>query len=107
MMGRAIPSVLQVPDYRNVWLGSLASNAGTWLQIVAAGFLVWELTHSALAVGVLAITARAPSVFLAPLAGTLTDRFDRRRVTMATFTAQSAGAAATLGHDATTYSDGV
>ena len=89
---RALPSVLRVATYREVWLGSSASNAGTWLQIVAAGFLVWELTESALAVGLLAITARGPSIILAPLAGNLADRFDRRRVAMAAFIAQSAGA---------------
>ena len=91
-MTRAIPQVLRVRAYREVWLGSLASNGGTWLQIVAAGFLVWELTHSALAVGFLAITARGPSVVLAPLAGQLADRFDRRTVAVATFAAQSLAA---------------
>jgi predicted MFS family arabinose efflux permease len=84
--------VLRVGAYREVWLGSLASNGGTWLQIVAAGFLVWELTGSALAVGFLAVTARGPSVLLAPLAGQIADRFDRRRVAAITFVAQSAAA---------------
>lgn len=84
---------MRVGAYREVWLGSLASNAGTWLQIVAAGFLVWELTGSALAVGVLAVTARGPSVVFGPIAGSLADRFDRRRVAMGAFIAQSAGAA--------------
>ncbi len=91
-MMRAVPSVLRVRTYREVWLGSLASNGGTWLQIVAAGFLVWELTGSAFAVGVLAVTARGPSVFLAPLAGKLADRFDRRKVAVATFALQSLAA---------------
>jgi predicted MFS family arabinose efflux permease len=91
-MSPALPSVLRVPAYRRVWVGGLASNAGTWLQIGAAGYLIWEMTGSALAVGVLAVTARGPSVLLAPLAGTLADRFDRRAVTVATFSAQSLAA---------------
>ncbi|MDH3226712.1 MAG: MFS transporter [Thermoleophilia bacterium] len=91
---RLVPPVLRVRTYREIWLGSLASNGGTWLQIVAAGFLIWELTGSALAVGFLAVTARGPSVVLAPLAGQLADRFDRRRLAVVAFTAQSVAASA-------------
>ena len=38
-MGIGIPSVLRIPAFRRVWLASVASNGGTWLQAVAAGWL--------------------------------------------------------------------
>lgn len=90
---RAVPPVLNSPAYRAVWLGSLASNAGTWLQIVASGWLIFELTESAAAVGILAIVARGPSIVFAGAAGRLADRFDRRTVGLATFGLQAVAAA--------------
>lgn len=93
-LARLSPAVLRVGPYRQIWLGNLASNAGTWLQIVAAAFLVYEITESPAAVGVLALIARGPSVVFAPLSGQLADRYDRRTVALATFAAQAAAAAA-------------
>lgn len=90
----ALPGVLRVPAFRDVWFGSLASNAGTWLQIVASGFLVYELTGSAAAVGGLALVARAPAIVLSAAAGQLADRRDRRLVCLVTFGLQGLAAAA-------------
>ncbi len=87
-----IPAVLRNRDFRAVWLASLASNAGSWLQIIASGWLLLELTGSPAAVGALALVTRAPSFFLSPYAGQLADRFDRRRVGMWTFLMQAVGA---------------
>lgn len=92
--GRVLPPVLAARGYREVWLGSLASNAGSWLQIVASGWLVFQLTGSAAAVGVLALMARGPSILLAGPAGRVADRFDRRTVGLATFTLQAVAALA-------------
>jgi predicted MFS family arabinose efflux permease len=83
-----IPSVLRVPAFREVWLASLASNAGSWLQIVAAGWLVLQMTGSPAAVGALALLARAPAIVLSGHAGSLADRFDRRTVGIWTFLLQ-------------------
>jgi predicted MFS family arabinose efflux permease len=84
--------VLRVPAFREVWLGSLASNAGSWLQIVAAGWLVLEMTGSPAAVGALALLARAPALLLSGHAGGLADRFDRRAVGIWTFLLQGVAA---------------
>lgn len=92
--GRVLPPVLATRGYREVWLGSLASNAGSWLQIVASGWLVFQLTGSAAAVGVLALMARGPSILLAGPAGRVADRFDRRAVGLVTFAIQAAAALA-------------
>lgn len=87
-----IPAVLRNRDFRAVWLAGLASNAGSWLQVVASGWLLLELTGSPAAVGALALVTRAPSFFLSPYAGQLADRFERRQVGMWTFLLQAAGA---------------
>lgn len=90
----AIPSVLRVRDFRRVWLGSLASNAGSWLQIVASGWLILQLTGSPAAVGALALVTRAPAIVLSTVAGHLADRSDRRTVGIATFLLQALAAGA-------------
>lgn len=75
-----------------MWLASLASNAGSWLQIVASGWLILELTGSPAAVGALALVTRAPAILLSTVAGQLADRFDRRSVGIWTFLLQAVAA---------------
>jgi len=89
---RLVPDVLRVPAFRHVWLASLASNAGNWLQIVASGWLVLKATGSPAAVGALALVTRAPAIALSAYAGRLADRHDRRLVGIWTFLLQAAGA---------------
>ena len=50
------------------------------MQVVAAGWLVFEVTGSAAAVGVLTVAARGPALVLSLYGGTLADRFDRRMI---------------------------
>lgn len=88
----AVPAVLQVRAFRRFWLASLASNAGSWLQVVGAGWLIYDLTRSPAAVGALALVARGPAFLLSGYAGQLADRFDRRVVGIVTFALQTAGA---------------
>lgn len=94
MRALPVPGVLRVPGFRRVWLGSLASNAGSWLQVVAAGWLVLQLTGSPAAVGALALAARAPALLLSTVGGQLADRFDRRTVGIATFLLQAVASGA-------------
>lgn len=89
-----IPVVIRQPAFRRVWLASLASNCGSWLQVVAAGWIVLQLTDSPAAVGALALVARGPAFVLSTLGGQLADRFDRRAVGIATFALQGLAAAA-------------
>jgi MFS family permease len=90
----SVPAVLRVPAFRRFWLASLASNAGSWLQVVAAGWLIYDVTGSPAAVGALALAARAPAFVLSGYAGQMADRFDRRAVGVATFGLQGLGAGA-------------
>lgn len=101
---RFVPEVLRVREYRHVLLGSLASNAGSWLQIVASGWLILKATGSPGAVGALALVTRAPAIALSTYAGRLADRHDRRLVGVWTFVLQAAAAAALA---IVTFLDGV
>lgn len=77
---------LEVFNYR-VWaIGSLVSNVGTWMQRTAQDWLVLtELTHhSATAVGVVMGLQFGPQLLLLPWSGYAADRFDRRRLLIAT-----------------------
>lgn len=91
-MGRVVPAALRVPLFRHVWLATIGSNAGTWFQNVAAGWLVLVITDSPAAVGALALLARGPAVVLATYAGHLADRFDRRDVAIGSMLLQAVGA---------------
>ncbi len=88
----ALAAVLRVREFRRFWLASLVSNAGSWLQVVGAGFLIYDLTESPAAVGALALVARGPAFVLSGYAGQLADRFDRRVVGIVTFAVQAVGA---------------
>ena len=64
-----VPEILRQRAFRRVWLASLASNAGSWLQIVASGWLILQLTDSPAAVGALALVTRAPAFALSAYGG--------------------------------------
>jgi len=66
------------PGYLPVWAGSLVSNVGTWMEAVALGVFVTEVTGQAEWTGGVAALSYLPGVVLSPLGGALADRFDRR-----------------------------
>ena len=92
--GIGIPAVLRIPSFRNVWIGSVLSNGGTWFQAVAAGWLVLQITGSATMVGLLALAYRAPAFILSTWGGKLADRYDWRVIGITTFSVEAAGALA-------------
>lgn len=63
--------------------GMLASNAGNWLFNVTAAVVVFRLSDSALQVGLVSVAQFVPLVLLGPLAGSWLDRFDRKRILLA------------------------
>lgn len=71
-------------DFRILWVATLVSNLGTWMQVVAQDYLVYQVSHSALNLGVVYLVRAVPLVTLPLFGGTLADRFDRRRLLMAT-----------------------
>nr|WP_301541161.1 MFS transporter [Corallococcus exiguus] len=65
-------------DFTLLWLGTLVSNIGTWMESVALGVYVTQVTGQAAWTGGVAALTHLPSLVLAPLGGALADRFDRR-----------------------------
>ena len=72
------------PNYRRIWLGEVASWFGDWFNAIALYTLVRELTGSPLALGLVFLTKMVPFAAASPLAGLLVDRFNRRRLMIAT-----------------------
>ena len=73
-------------NFRIIWLGAVLSNVGTWMQTLAQGYLVYELTRSSWWLGVDGFMATAPSLVLTLLGGVLADLIDRRRLLILTQT---------------------
>jgi len=71
-------------DFGPYFVGNALSSSGTWFQNLAAALLVYRLTHSAFLLGVLNVAQFAPVLLLAPWTGLAADRFDRRRLLLAT-----------------------
>lgn len=65
-------------DFSWYFAGSLLSNTGTWMQQVALGWLVYSLTQSSSALGIVAFLGGIPITILNLFAGVLADRVDRR-----------------------------
>ena len=61
-----------------IWLGELISNIGSGLTAFGLGVYVWQMTHSAVDVAMVEMAALLPMILLAPAAGVLADRYDRR-----------------------------
>jgi MFS family permease len=84
-MGRTF-AALRHPNYRLYFTGQLISLVGTWMQNVAQGWLVYQLTGSPLYLGLVSFMASIPVLFLSLGAGVLIDRLPRRTVLLATQT---------------------
>ena len=67
-------------DYRYFWGGAFVSNIGSWMQNVAQGWLVLELTDSAFMLGLVGFAGTLPMLLLPMVGGVYADRFDRKRV---------------------------
>lgn len=67
-------------DYRLFWVGAFVSNVGSWMQNVAQGWLVLELTDSAFMLGLVGFAGTLPMLVLPLVGGVYADRFDRKRV---------------------------
>lgn len=79
--------------FRALWIASLASNIGTWMQSVGAGWLMTELNSSPLYVSLIQTAMSLPVFLIGIPAGAVADLFDRRRLLIFTqaFMALAAG----------------
>jgi MFS family permease len=74
---RQFPS-LASRDYTLLFVNSVFAAGANWALLLARGWLVFEITGSSAAVGVVTFAGMAPFVFASPIAGALADRMDRR-----------------------------
>jgi MFS family permease len=82
--GRAFASVRKHRNYRLFFLGQTISLPGTWMQRITQAWLILTLTHSPLAVGVLALAQFLPFTAFSLFAGVVVDRLDARRTVIGT-----------------------
>lgn len=71
-------------DCRRFFFGQLISNIGSWMQIVALGWLVYNLTQSAFWVGVVAAAGAISALVFSLFGGTIVDRFPKKQVLLLT-----------------------
>jgi MFS family permease len=83
-------SALKSQSFRRLWFAGLISDTGDWLLLVSLPILVYRYTGSTLGTSVVFLVELVPPVLLAPLAGSIADRFDRRRTLMLVSAAQAA-----------------
>ncbi|ABL64157.1 MFS transporter [Chlorobium phaeobacteroides] len=67
-------------NFRLYFIGQIVSMVGTWLQMVAQGWLVLEMTGSAFWVGVAAAASSLPTLFLSLIGGVIVDRYNRKTI---------------------------
>ena len=93
-----LKNIFRTLGYRNFrifFAGQNISLVGTWMQMIAMGWLVYRLTNSPLLLGIVGFSSQIPAFILSPLGGVAADRFDRRKLLMIT-QALSAAQAMTL-----------
>ncbi len=71
-------------NFQLYFIGQLVSNAGTWMQIIAQGWLVYQLTHSEFALGVVSFASAIPVLFVTPFGGVVVDRVPKRTLLVIT-----------------------
>lgn len=74
------------PNYRLFFGGQMISLIGTWIGSTAISWLVYRLTGSGFMLGVVGFVGQFPAFFVTPFAGLTVDRWDRRKLLIATQT---------------------
>ncbi len=82
-VGRVTFAALSVRNYRLYYSGQAISLIGTWMQMTAQSWLVYTLTHSSTALGVIIALQTLPVLVFGPYGGVVADRVDKRRVMIA------------------------
>jgi len=86
-------SSLRYYNYRLFFGGQIVSQTGSWMQRIAMGWFVLQITHSAFDVGIMAFASFLPFTLFGLFAGVLADRMDARRLVIGTQAAQLATSA--------------
>ncbi len=73
-------SALRYRDFRLLWIGAFLSTTGTWMQTIAQGWLVLEMTGSPFLLGVDGFLATGPMIIFSLFGGVIADRIERRKI---------------------------
>jgi len=80
---------LRYADFRFFWTGNFVSNVGSWMQNVAQGWLVLQLTNSPFWLGLVGFAQQVPALIFSLPGGVIADRAGRRKVLLATQSAMT------------------
>jgi len=70
--------------YRSYWIGAFVSFLGSWMQTVAQGWVVYEITNSKLLLGLLGFVGSLPTTLFSLFGGVVADRIEKRRLVIIT-----------------------
>jgi len=76
----SIEGPLHYRAFRHSLVARVVSSGGSWMQTVAVGWLIYQLTGSAAAVGMLTVASRGPALVFSSVGGELAQRRDPRRL---------------------------
>src|SRR4030088_1303658 len=82
--------VLRPGPFRRYIIGSAISDTGTWMQVMAQGYVMSTLTNKAIMLGMANFAAGLPMLLLTMVGGSAADRFDKRKILLTTQYAQIA-----------------
>jgi predicted MFS family arabinose efflux permease len=92
LLGRVFKA-FQYRDFRLMWIGACTSSIGTWMQIVAQGWLIYRLSHSAFLLALDQFLGGIPIFLFSLIGGVVADRVERRRILLGSQYVQMASAA--------------
>ncbi len=92
-MIRRVFKAFQYRDFRLMWFGACTSSVGTWMQIVAQGWLIYRLSHSAFLLALDQFLAGIPIFLFSLIGGVVADRVERRKILLGSQYVQMATAA--------------
>src|SRR5437899_11659040 len=88
LFGSKTLGLLRAGPFRRFIIGSLISDSGTWMQMMAQGWVVSALTNKAILLGLVTFFTGLPTLALTPMGGSAADRLDKRKILIATQIAQ-------------------
>src|SRR5881394_1535372 len=77
---RRVFKAFEYRDFRLMWFGACTSSIGTWMQIVAQGWLIYRLSHSAFLLAMDQFLGGIPIFLFSLIGGVVADRVERRKV---------------------------
>ena len=92
--GKYALDLLRAGPFRRYIMGAAISDTGTWMQVMAQGWVVSNLTNKAIVLGLINLAAGLPTLALTMYGGSLADRHDKRKILIATQLVQIASAVA-------------